>query len=202
MALSNAEIMQLYAVTGLGKMPLVGGPSTSLRPTISLSIPVEIAGNNASLTSGVLTLTPMYIPSGQTISNINMVTSGAASSPTHFWYALYDDGRGSSIVGQLALLGQTADQLTAAISGASNIGLSLNTPWVTQYSGIYYVGVMVTHSGSPTFCCTSRSTAGMPALVSGTATFAFIGANSLTTTAPNPSGSGGALSNSLLAWVS
>jgi hypothetical protein len=189
MAINTGEFAQIYQQTGCGILPLTGGPATSLKSTIGMSMPFQIAVGNVGPASGVMGLSGITLSLGQTISNINYAITTAATTPTHYWYALYDDGRGSTTANQLALLGQTADQLTAAVSANTMIGLSLTVPWVTQYSGIYFLAVMCTAAASPGWAGTSKTQASFVVSSLGTSSFLSSTAGSgLTTNAPNPSG--------------
>ena len=191
MSLSNAEFGQIYEA-GLGILPLVGGPAATLKSTIANTIPYRIATSSLSPSTGVMDLTAIFLPAGQTITNINYVTgTTAANGPTHWWFALYDDGRGSSSSGQLALLGQTADQTSTAMAASTNFGLALITPWVTQYAGIYYLGYLQTVSTTmASLVGVGRgSTAGI--ILSSNCTSSFYSGTAgsgLTNQAPNPSG--------------
>jgi hypothetical protein len=189
MSLSNIELYQILAMTGVGKIPITGGPAGSLKSTISQTIPLEGATASLVLSTGVMSLCSIYIPTNTTVSNINAITSSTAESAgSHFWFALYDDGRGSSTAGQLALLGQTADQTGATFAAANtNIGLSLITPYSTTYSGIYYIAVMCVGT-TPTFLASTKFTATFTIAASAGAFCGSTAGSGLTNQAPNPSG--------------
>ena len=191
----------IIALSGVGKMPYNAG-----LPVIAQTVPWELTNSSGGLAAtGVMLLSAIYLNANLKISNINAATANtAANTPTHFWFALYDDGRGSSVAGQVALLAQTADQLTAAIPTSTNIGLALSSPITTQYSGIYYIGAMVAASVTVPTWATATSGATLPStfqigngtLISGTA------GSSLTTSAPNPSGTITGSAQVLWAYVS
>lgn len=190
MSLSNAELIQIFEDTGVGKLPLTGGPSGTLKSTISQTMPLEASVSACQPATGVMDLTAIYLTTGQTITNINFVTgSTAAGTPTHTWFALYDDGRGSATSGQLALLGQTADQGSGAVAANTNLGLSLITPWTTQYTGIYYVAFMNSGTTVPTLSGVIRASSASIALAAAAgALYSGTAGSSLTATAPSPSG--------------
>lgn len=205
MAISNAEINQLLAIAGRGKMPLTGGPATNLKSCITETTPFDYCCSTMSPATGVMSLTSIFLVQNQVITNINFASIGAESGGTHLWYALYDDGRGSATANQLYLLAQTPDQTGAAALGANtNLGLSLNIPYTTTYTGIYYLGFMCVASGMPTLVGTihgSASTtqiasAGTGSMYSGTA------GSGLTSQAPSPSGTVTATSSCFYAYVS
>ena len=184
MSISNAEVIRLYGLLGIGKIPSLGGPASLQTPSIAQTHPLETLTGTQTPLSTRMYLSSIYINTNQTIRNINYISSGAESGGSHLWFALYDDGRGSSSAGQLALLGQTADQTGAvAFPSTTNLGLSLLTPYTTTYSGVYYVGFQCVAGGTPTI---------LAVLINGGATSAgafyggFVSVNS--SNAPNPSG--------------
>lgn len=97
-------------------------------------------------TSGTLYLAPVYLIAGLTISNFTWVNTGtAASGPTHQWCGLYD-----AAYNQLAV---TADRTTTAIAGNTQFTWGVATTaagaassFITTYSGLHYVGWMVSVS--------------------------------------------------------
>jgi hypothetical protein len=205
MSLSSAELGQVLSVSGVGKLPITGGPSSLLKAPIAQTMPFEAAVSAVTLTTAVCSACPIYLPQGVTISNINFVSgSTAESGGSHLWYALYDDGRGSTTANQLALLGQTADQTGAAAFGANtNLGLSLITPYATTYTGYYYVAICCVGT-TPTLAGVIRaSTAAIQ--VSAQATGAVYGGtfgSGLTNQAPSPSGAVTATGFTAYAYVS
>jgi hypothetical protein len=100
-------------------------------------------------TSGTLYLQAIFIPAGLSIGHISFTTGTTAKTGgTHGWYLLTDS---SYIVRAV-----TADQTDpATIWGTINTSYSIATQaaYVTTYSGLYYVGVMVAESAGtmPTF---------------------------------------------------
>lgn len=195
MSISSSELALIYQQMGCSIFPITGGSAGSLKSPIAQTMPTQLAPSSVGPATGVMGLSSIFIPAGQTISNINYITTTAATGPTHYWYALYDDGRGSTTAGQMALLGMTGDQLTAAVSANTMIGLSLVVPWVTQYTGIYYVAVMCSVSTTaPGFGGVSKTSASF-ALAGGFSLSVLLSATAgsgLTYPPPNPSG---ALSN-------
>jgi hypothetical protein len=190
MSISNAEILQIYSLTGLGKSPVNLGATIGKNP-IAQTMPVEATVSTVTPATGVMDLTAIYLVAGQTISSIAFLTVGAATGPTHWWFALYDDGRGSSTAGQLALLGQTPDQVAGALGANTAIPLSLITPWITQYTGIYYIAFLLTVSTTMATLAglTKVSTAGIQLSLNCANSFHSLTAGSgLTNAAPNPSG--------------
>jgi hypothetical protein len=98
--------------------------------------------------SGVLYLTAIVLPAGLTIGHLAASSdSVAASTPTHYWFALYD-----SALNQLAA---TADQTTTAWGTFTLKSLAIATTaqgaqstFTTTYTGVHYFGIMETATTS------------------------------------------------------
>jgi len=198
MAISNAELISLYGQLGIGKMPVTGGPAGNFRSSIAQTTPIEAIQNTVTPATGTMYLASIYLNAKQTITNINFISVAAESGGSHLWFALYDDGRGSSSAGQLALLGQTADQTGAAAFGSNtNLGLSLLAPYTTTYNGTYYVAFQYVGSSLTLW---GNSLAGMPTSVG--AFYNGIVASVSSGNAPNPSGSPATTTIGLYAYLS
>jgi hypothetical protein len=205
MAINSDELVQIFATLGVGKLPFTGGPATLLNSVIAQTMPFEKADGATAPATGVMDLTAIYLPVSKIITNINYISSTTAEATgTHLWFALYDDGRGSTTAGQLALLGQTTDQTGAAAFAANtNLGLSLLTPYTTTYTGIYYIGFLCVATTMPTLCGAIRaSTASIQLAASAGALLSGTAGSGLTTAAPNPSGAVTISSRTQFAYVS
>ena len=202
MSISNAELIQIYQMTGLGVMPITGGPAGGLVPPIAQTIPFAAFNTVVAASTGVMSLTAIHIPAGQTISNINFLSgSTAESGGSHLWFALYDDGRNSTTASQLALLRQTPDQTGAAAFGATtNLGLTLTSPYTTTYSGIYYIAFMCVGT-LPTLVASTHQVTTFRITPGGT-TMSFTAGSALTNAAPNPCGAITGNANMFYAYVS
>jgi hypothetical protein len=131
--------------------------------------------NLAVLATGTLVLQAIYLPAGTVVSSITCVSGGtAAGTPTNQWFALYDQS--------LAKLAVTADDTSTAWAADSAKTLSFASPFVTTYSGLHYVGVMVKATTVPTLAgvATRASVIGLAPKLTGTST------GSLTTPATAP----------------
>lgn len=128
-----------------------------------------------ALTTQVMTSVPIYLYAGDVVTNIG-VRSGAtaADTPTNYWFALYSNAATP------ALLGQTADQTTTAWAANTTKNLALATPKTITESGIYWVGIMVKATATPTLL----GSAVAPAIVTGERNLSQSSGSSLTTTAP------------------
>jgi hypothetical protein len=117
-----------------------GGYETASRRSLALQAPATVPA------SGTLYMVALYIPAGFSVGHITFVASGtAAGTPTHWWYGLYDSSRV-----QLAV---TADQLTTAYPAWQPNTLAIyktaagvQSTFVTTYSGLHYIGFMMTAS--------------------------------------------------------
>ena len=190
MSISNIEINQIQAITGLGQTPLIGGPAGLLLPFIAQTIPIITTNQSVQPNTGVMFLNPIHLAAKQVITNINFISATTAeSSGTHLWFALYDDGRGTTAANQLALLGQTADQTgSAAFAANTNLGLSLLIPYTTTYSGLHYVAVMCAATTTPGIRSCSLGVS-LPITIGNSANLLSASAGSgLTAFAPSPSG--------------
>jgi hypothetical protein len=115
-------------------------------------------GNNAALlTSGTLSLHAIWLPAGLPVGHIFFMSgTTAAGTPTNYWFGLWDSSRR-----QLCL---TANQLTAAwaantgksLAVASSLYAAAATTFVTSYSGLYYVGIMVAATTVPSLMGTGN----------------------------------------------
>lgn len=116
-----------------------------------------VATTAAPMTSGTLYMTAIALPAGLVVNNITFVTTGTgATSPTNWWFGLYDSSRV-----QLAV---TADQTTTAWAGNTAKTLSIATvasgaasSFTTTYEGLYYLGAMVKASTAPSLVSAGQS---------------------------------------------
>lgn len=151
-------------MTAIGYQPGRGGgsgggstsPFTSIPPT---GLTYETAPRHFCpistnpLTAGQVYYTAIYLPTGFAVTKISFMTVTAGlSSPTHWWFALYDQNR--------AQLAVTADQLTATWGSFTRKTLNIATTaagaassFTTTYAGLHYVGLMATGSTSTTLPC-------------------------------------------------
>ena len=121
------------------------------------------ATNQTITTSGDLVLQALYLPKGVTITKLGwMAGATAASTPTHCWMGLYDNA--------LNQLATTADTTTTAIAANSvhqyaiaQIASGAAASFVTTYSGLYYLGIMISATTVPT-CFSNANLAAITAL--------------------------------------
>lgn len=109
--------------------------------------------NTALLSSGRLSLQAIYIPAGTTINSISFWSATtAAGTPTNQLFGLYDNNRN--------LLASSTNGTTGAWAANSKKTLSLTSVFTTTYSGLYYLGLMVTATTVPTIKGNTARTGG------------------------------------------
>lgn len=138
------------------------------RPTGAISESISrltnMSGSNTP-TSGNLYLQALAIPASVSIGHIAFVSGlTAAISPTHWWFCLFDSNRN--------LLASTADQTTTAFNASTLTSLPISTvaagsasSFTTTYTGLYYVGFMMTATTLPPLVGTNH-VAGDSAIIS------------------------------------
>jgi hypothetical protein len=111
-----------------------------------------------TVTTGSLSIASIRLAAGQSVTGAGFVTSTvAAITPTHAWLALLD----SSYV----LRAVTADGLTTAIGASTWFPSAFAAPYTATYTGVYFLGVLITAGTIPTLC---GATAPLAAMVTGT----------------------------------
>jgi hypothetical protein len=102
----------------------------------------------AALVTQVMTHVAIPVQAGDVITNITFVAGAtAAGTPTNWWFALY------SAATTPALLGQTADQLTAAWATDAAKTLALTTAFQATADGVLYAVCMVKATTVPSLLC-------------------------------------------------
>lgn len=99
--------------------------------------------NTSLLSTGRLSLAAIYIPSGTVVSSISFWSgTTAAGTPTNQLFGLFDSS--------LNLLRSSTNDTTTAWAANSKKTLALTSTFTTTYSGIHYLGLMVTATTVPT----------------------------------------------------
>lgn len=131
--------------------------------------------NTSLLSTGRLSLQAIYIPAGTTISSITFWSATtAAGTPTNQLFGLFDSS--------LNRLISSINDTTTAWAANSRKTLSLTSTFTTTYSGIYYLGIMVTATTVPTIKGNTAKTNG--ALNAGTPSMGGTSNTGLTTSLP------------------
>ena len=108
----------------------------------------------AALTTQVMTAVALFLEVGDKVTSLSFLSGAtAASVPTNWWFALYDTAATP------ALLGQTADQATAAWAANTVKTLPLVTAYTATVTGIYYAVCMVKATTVPSLIAKVAATA-------------------------------------------
>ncbi len=114
---------------------LAGAPGGVFRENFPRN---QINTDLAALTTQVMSAVAIPLQAGDVVTNLTFKSGAtAAGTPTNWWFALYDTSATP------VLLGQTADQLTAAWAANTRITLPLATAVNIATTGVYYAAVMV-----------------------------------------------------------
>lgn len=148
-----------------------------------------------ALSSGRVTLVAIELPSGLVVTSITFASgTTAANGPTIQWFSLHDSSRN--------LLRQTVDHGSNSWNGNTLKTLALTSTFTTTYSGLHYLGIMVTATTAvPTLASNANTGAvapilGLDPILAGTAD------TGLTTSAPNPAAALTAINGIPYAYVS
>jgi len=99
--------------------------------------------NTSLLSTGRLSLQAIWLPSGTVVSSISFWSATtAAGTPTNQLFGLFDSSRN--------LLRSSVNDTTTAWAANSLKTLALTATFTTTYSGLYYLGIMVTATTVPT----------------------------------------------------
>lgn len=138
----------------------------------------EATANIAALTTQVMLSVALPLQKRDYIAKLafRSVTT-AANVPTNWWFALYDPAG--------ALVGQTADQLTAAWAADTTKQLALATPYEAPAAGCYFAAIMMKATTPVSLLGKAVQHADVSdGLVTGQVNLAQTSGSSLTTTAP------------------
>ena len=108
-----------------------------------------IGNTTSGIVTGYLNWTAIDLAAGEPVTSITFVSgSTAAGSPTNQWFALADSNR--------LVLAVTADDTTTAWTPTTAKTLTVASgPFVPTYSGLHYVGFMVTATTMPSLLAAS-----------------------------------------------
>jgi hypothetical protein len=143
----------LNAMLGVNDLILApsGAVFESIGPRTSFSATAQ------TLTSGTLRLIAVNIAAGKTVTSISFRSGGTgATTPTAWWFALYDSAR--------ALLSQTADQTTTAWAASTTKTLALGAAQTVTTTGLFYVAIMMTAATPCNVLGLNSSSAGLVGL--------------------------------------
>lgn len=148
--------------------------------------------NTAVLSTGRLSLQAIYLPINTTITSISFWSATtAAGTPTNQLFGLYDIN--------LNLLRSSANDTTTAWAANSRKTLALTSTYTTTYSGIHYLGVMVTATTVPTLKGNTAKTGGQ--LNAGAPSMGGTSTTGLTTALPATAAAPGTVTTSFWGCV-
>lgn len=116
------------------------------------TIPAQVASTAFTPTSGTLYVWAVHLGIGAKVSNVGYVTTTTAGATlNHWWTCLLDQS--------YTVLASSTDQTSGAIAASTWITLPMAVPAVAAYSGIYYLGVMISNNAGtqPTLCGTAAA---------------------------------------------
>jgi hypothetical protein len=133
-----------------------GGAANALAQTTRRS---EVNAVNIATVSGDLYLFSTFLAANTVVSDISFLSgTTGATAPTHWWFGLYDN-----LLNQLAV---TADQTNTAWAASTPQTLAVATTaagaatsFTTTYSGIHYLGFLMTAGTNPTLTGATSSAA-------------------------------------------
>ena len=106
----------------------------------------EVNIDQAVAASGVMLTAAIPVTQGAVLTKVTFAVGGtAASTPLHWWVALY--GPGATVQ---PLLVQSADQLTTAIAANTFVTTSFTTPYTAPTTDVYYIGLSFSGTTAPT----------------------------------------------------
>lgn len=123
-----------------------GTTSTTLASTFDRAVISDT--NTALLSTGRLGVVAIYLPKGMTINNITFWSASTALvTGTNQWFALFDKDKNKLAV--------TADDTSTAWAANTAKSLVISGGFLTTYSGLYYLGIMVKATTVPTISTTA-----------------------------------------------
>lgn len=174
---------------GIPHATLYGGMTPSAVKKSNFKLTHVEDGSLGILTSGQLSLTAIELEKGLRITTLSHIGGAAAVDQTNFWLAIYDKDRNR--------LGVTSDDTTTTTTGLRT--LSLATPFTTEYSGLYYIGILCVATTSTQGCrgFTGSATAmAGPPIMNGNSS-----STGLTNPASAPSTAGAITAGASIPWV-
>lgn len=175
---------QYQAAADVARRDLPLAPAGAIAETFSRA--GAVMSNQGILSSARLHLHAIHLSAGTVISSASfMAGTTAAGTPTHQWFALYDSA--------LGLIGQTGNDTSEAWTANTVKTLAFATPLTTTYSGLHYLGILVTASTPPSLIGQANLAVatGVAPTIGGHSTTGLVGtapptAATITATAPQP----------------
>jgi len=148
--------------------------------------------NTSLLSTGRLSLQAIAIREGELLTSISFWSATtAAGTPTNQIFGLYDNN--------LNLLRSTDNGTTTAWAANTRKTLNLTSTFTTTYTGLYYLGIMVTATTVPTMKGYTARTGGQ--LNAAAPSMGGTSNTGLTTALPNPANAPGTVTTSVWGCV-
>lgn len=148
--------------------------------------------NTSLLSTGRLSLEAIAIRSGELLTSISFWSATtAAGTPTNQLFGLYDNN--------LNLLMSSNNDTTTAWAANTRKTLNLTSNFTTTYTGLYYLGIMVTATTVPTVKGYTARTGGQ--LSAAAPSLGGTSNTGLTTALPNPANAPGTVTTSVWGCV-
>jgi hypothetical protein len=148
--------------------------------------------NTALLSTGRLSLEAIAIRAGELITSISFWSATtAANTPTNQLFGLYNN--------TLTLLRATNNDTTTAWGANTRKTLNLTSTFTTTYTGLYYLGIMVTATTVPTLKGYTARTGGQ--LNAAAPSMGGTSNTGLTTSLPTPANAPGTVTTSVWGCV-
>ncbi len=127
-----------------GVFPLIAGPETAATTgALAESVPRTQVSASSAFTSGNLLIQSVFLPAGVSVGHIGFGTGTTAGvTMTHWWVALLDNTYKQQA--------HSTDQTSGAIAASTWFNLAMATPFVTAYSGTYYLALTIAATTMPT----------------------------------------------------
>lgn len=173
-------------------------PAGSLYETFNRVEAANVIAATATLSTGVLALSAINIPTFETITSISYMSgSQALSAGTHQFFGLYDDDQGTSSGTPYALLRGSTDDTSTAWGTTTIKTLNLTSQYVMTRKGGFYLGILIVATTPPNLQGSTATSAAAYAIapVPGWSTAAGL------TALPNPAVFSSAANRSHWAWV-
>lgn len=165
-----------YDPTTSDEWLLAGSPSGHRSQNLRA---LDVSADTDPLTTQVMLSVAVPLQVGDLVTNITFKSGAtAADTPTNYWFALYDTQSTP------ALVGQTADQTSAAWAANTVKTLALATPYRVTTTGVHYASIMVKATDLPSLIGKSLGLAGASASILSSKVIAQTSGAGLTTTAP------------------
>jgi hypothetical protein len=131
-------------------------PPNTLANITGQTIAETLATSTVTLTAGSVFQAPIYLRSGQTVTNLSYFVGTASSTPTNQWLGLAYPAGLSGATATAKCVAITADGTTTVHASNALVTTALSSPYVVPISGYYiaFICVAGTTGGTASACVT------------------------------------------------